>query len=87
MTDYRCYFVDDQDHVRGVANHVVCSDDAEASRIAKTLLAERCRHVEPSRYAAVEVWDRTRKVSRQTKVYSWPLPEPGKTGTRSLAPR
>ncbi len=75
MTDYRCYFMDDQDHVRGVASHVVCADDSSASRIAKELLAEECQHVTLCRYAAVEVWDRTRKVSRLTRVGSWSPPE------------
>lgn len=82
MTDYRYYFVDDEDHVRGVASHVVCSDDAAASRIAKELLAEQCQHAKLCRYAAVEVWDRTRKVSRMTRVGSWSPPEPAKTKVR-----
>lgn len=82
MTDYRCYFVDDQEHVRGVASHVVCPDDSSASRIAKELLADECQHVTLCRYAAVEVWDHARQVSRLTRVESWAPTESAKRGSR-----
>ncbi len=82
MTDYRCYFMDEEDHVRGVANHVAGGDDAEASRIAKALLAEKCRPPLPCRFNSVEVWDRTRKVSRFTKVCHWAQADLGKAETR-----
>lgn len=69
MGDYRCYFMDNGDHVRGVVSHLACADDAEAARIAKNLLADKCQHLERCRYDAVEVWDRTRKVARYAKIY------------------
>ncbi len=67
MTDYCCFFVDNEDHVRDIAPHLSCRDDAEALRVAEKLLAEKLR-AEMWRVAAVEVWDNTRKVARRTKI-------------------
>lgn len=69
MTDYRCYFLDREEHVRGVFDHLVCSNDGEAARVAATLLSDKCQREERCRYDAVEVWDRTRKVARRAKIY------------------
>jgi hypothetical protein len=69
MSDYRCYFVDDQDHIRGVVSHLVSPDDAVAAHAARTLLAERCNREERCRYDAVELWDQTRRVARYRRIY------------------
>ena len=61
MPDYRCYFMDDQNHIREVEALFDCPDDAEAMRLADALLAARAYH------HAAEVWDRERKVSRHVR--------------------
>jgi len=68
VSDYCCFFVDKEDHVRDILPHVSCSDDAEAVRVAEKLLAEKLK-TEQWRFAAVEIWDHTRKVARCTSVY------------------
>jgi hypothetical protein len=57
---YRCYFLNGEDRIVTV-EPLACSDDAEASRVAAKLLAER------PRYPAAEVWDHDRKVSRHNR--------------------
>ncbi len=69
LTDYCCYFVDAQAHVRGVVSHFVSLDDVTAACEAKTLLAERCCCEERCRYDAVEFWDQTRRVARYRRIY------------------
>jgi hemerythrin-like domain-containing protein len=67
VSDYCCFFLDDDDHVRDIAPHVNCPDDAEAVRVAEKLLAEKV----PSdlrRLAAVEVCDSTRRVARRARI-------------------
>jgi hypothetical protein len=61
MPDYRCYFRDENDHIKAVEVLVDCPGDGEAGRIAVTMLAER------PMYDAVEVWDKSRKVSRHVR--------------------
>ena len=68
MSDYCCFFVDKEDHVRDIRPHVKCADDAEALRIAEKLLAEKLR-MERWRFEAVEIWDHIRKVGRRTRLY------------------
>ena len=67
MSDYCCFFMDNEDHVRDIAPHVSCLDDAEAVRVAEKLLAEKVQ-AEIWRLAVVEVWDNTRKVARRKKI-------------------
>lgn len=68
MADYCCFFVDKDDHVRDVKPHINCADDAAAVHVAEQLLAEKLQ-TERWRFAAVEIWDQTRKVARCASVY------------------
>ena len=56
MPDYRCYFLNDQRHIVGVEALTGCKDDAEARRLAMTLLKDR------PLYSGVAVWELSRKV-------------------------
>jgi hypothetical protein len=56
LPDYRCYFLNAGRHIVGVESITECDDDAEARKIAMTLLQER------PQYNGIAVWDRSRKV-------------------------
>lgn len=68
MTVYCCFFVDNKDLVRDIAPRVSCMNDEEAVRVAEDLLADKVL-TEPWRFAAVEIWDDTRKVARRNRVF------------------
>jgi len=56
MSNYRCYFLNDERHIVGVEELSVCENDSEARQMAMTFLNQR------SQYCGVAVWDRYRKV-------------------------
>lgn len=61
MSEYCCFFLDDEDRVSGAESLLDHRDDGEAVDLAVCLLAERPYH------HAVEVWDGSRLISRHVR--------------------
>ncbi len=62
MSDYRCFFLDDQDQVNAAESLMDHADDAEAVDLAIRSLTERRHH------RAVEVWDGDKFISRHVRM-------------------
>jgi hypothetical protein len=60
MRAYRCYFLDKAGAIAAV-ELIECGGDGDAQQAALKMLREQSQH------HAVEVWDQTRQVFRQTR--------------------
>ena len=62
MSDYHCFFLDEQDQVSGSESLMDHRNDAEACQLAVKILSERSHH------HALELWDGSRMISKHGRV-------------------
>ena len=61
MSNYRCYFLNHEDHIHGIEHLLDYQTDDDATETSLKLLDERTNH------HGIEVWDGSRMVMRHLK--------------------